>query len=636
MWYGCGPQAPERIPAADFFSYAEKTNFRISPDGRYISYLGVTGKQFDPPGKGSDGDDKHIFLLDMHQEKPVPELVQDTIAGVHSYLWVSGEELIFTVRRPNPKSGTSGDGDDDMLQLFVVDLPTRAVRPLTPPFSYRLRFISASKNQKQEVLVGLNKRDSSVFDVYRLDVRNGHLSMVARNPGNIIRWYADLQGGLRLAVASDSIQETMLYRPTEDMDFRPVMSNSFHTSVVPLGFTGDHPSHIYALSNIGRDKLSLVEMDLETGDERNELFKHSEVDVSVGGYSPEKGKMSYAYYFTWKRNRHFLDDSVRMMYEKLGEKLPGYEVRMIDEDATSTRIIFNAFTDRNPGVVYYYDSRTNRLLKLAEINPHLDERQMAPMEPVSFYTRDSLRIHGYLTLPLGSPRRNLPVVVYPHGGPSDRNVWGFNPTVQFFANRGYAVFQLNYRGSTGYGKRFWTSGFKEWGGKIQEDITDGVHWLISEGIADPSRVGIYGVGFGGYSALHGACFNSDLYACVASYAGFTNLFTQLKEIPPHRKPYLQMYYEIIGNPETESHRIRHMSPVFHSDQIRVPVLLAQGGRDSRNTATESRLFVHKLRKRKIPVQYILYEAEGRYFRKEENLIGFYEELGRFFDEHLKR
>ena len=211
-----------------------------------------------------------------------------------------------------------------------------------------------------------------------------------------------------------------------------------------------------------------------------------------------------------------------------------------------------------------------------------------------------------------------------------------NPEVQFFASRGYAVFQVNYRGSDGYGKAFWTAGFKEWGGLIQDDITDGVQWLIDQKIADPQRIGIFGMGFGGYSAIHGACFNSGLYAAAASYGGFTNLFTHLKEIPPHLKPYLQKYYEIIGNPETESGLIRSMSPVFHADKIEIPVFVAQGGKDSRSSVPEISQFIQKIRKRNIPVTLMLREDEGRYFRKEENRITFYEELGKFFDSHVKK
>jgi len=257
------------------------------------------------------------------------------------------------------------------------------------------------------------------------------------------------------------------------------------------------------------------------------------------------------------------------------------------------------------------------------------------MTPITYQSRDGRQINGYLTLPPAMKGTRVPVIVYPHGGPSARSKWGFNPVVQFFANRGFAVFQVNYRGSSGYGKAFWSAGFKEWGGKVQDDITDGVHWLIDEGIADPKRIGIYGAGFGGYSALHGACFKSDIYACAASYSGFTNLFTYLKEIPPHLTPYLQMYYEIIGNPETEPGLIKAMSPVFHSENIDIPVFIAQGGRDSRSAVNETNQFVQKLRKRNIPITYMLREEEGRYFRNEENRIQLYRELGDFFEKYLK-
>lgn len=611
----CDSQKTELIPVADFFSYAEKTSFRISPDGRYVSYLNVDQDQ-----------NRSIFVMDMDASDPKPGLVSDTALHVHSYFWVSDSLLLFTARLD----------PEEQFQIHAIDLTDRSIKPVLPPSSARVRFISPVYSNRHEVLISLNERDSTVFDVYRLDVQAGKKELIARNPGNIIRWFADLDGKLRLALASDSVQETMLYRGSEQEDFEVVMRNSFHTTVTPLGFVKDKKSHIYALSNVDRDKMSLVELDLETHKEVNLLFSHTEVDVSPGGYAKSKGSMSYAYYLTWKRDRHFLDDSARVIFEKIEEKLPGYEIRLIDESWANHRLLLNAFTDRNPGVNYYFDGQKNRLVKLSDINPGLNELELAVMRPVSFLNRDSIRLHGYLTMPNNAQRQNLPVIVYPHAGPSDRNIWGYNPEVQFFANRGYAVFQVNYRGSSGYGKEFWSAGFKEWGGKIQEDITDGVQWLIDEKIADPKRIGIFGMGFGGYSAVHAACFNSDLYACAASYGGFTNLFTHLKEIPPHLKPYLQMYYEIIGNPETESDLIKSMSPVFHSDNVQIPVFIAQGGKDSRSSVNETNQFVKKLQKRKIPVVYIVREEEGRYFRKEENLISFYEELGKFFDEHLKK
>src|SRR5690606_18440854 len=277
------------------------------------------------------------------------------------------------------------------------------------------------------------------------------------------------------------------------------------------------------------------------------------------------------------------------------------------------RFVVRSYTDKDPGAVYFYDMAKDELTKLVDNNPALNDCILAEMKPITYYARDGRQIHGYLTMPPKTRSRKPPVIVYPHSGPSNRDRWGFDPEVQFFANRGYAVFQVNYRGSIGYGKEFWSAGSKEWGGKIQDDITDGVRWLIHEQKVDSTRIGIYGAGFGGYSALHGACFHSDLYKCAASYSGFINLFTYLKEVPPHFKPYLQMYYETVGNPETEPELIKSMSPVFHSDRINIPVFIAQGGRDSWSTVNETNQFVQKLKKRKIPITYMLREEERRYF-----------------------
>jgi dipeptidyl aminopeptidase/acylaminoacyl peptidase len=614
LW-GCQFVESNRIPVEDFFPSVEKSNFRISPDGRYVSYLKVGNNQ-----------NRKIYVQDMLLDDSTPLLVSDSATNVISYFWATDSLLLFTSNAPS----------SDMTQLYAIDLDNHLIKPVLPPSKSRVRFLSSVYSNHEEVLITSNERDSSMFDVYRLNVPKGKKELIGENPGNIIRWIADLDGKLRLAIASDSVQESILYRPKEQDQFKVISSNSFHTTINPLGFVQGKKNHIFALSNLGRDKISLVEFDLESQKETNLLFSHTEVDVASGGYARNKGTMSYAYYFTWKRDRHFLDDSARMMFERIEERLPGYDVRVIDESWANHRLIINAFTDRNPGVFYYYDGVQNKLVKLSETNPKLNELELAVMRPVSFVTKDGIRLHGYLTMPNNAPSQNLPVIVYPHSGPSDRNSWGYSSEVQFFANRGYAVFQLNYRGSAGYGKSFRSAGFKEWGGKIQDDITEGVEWLINEKIADPKRIGIFGMGFGGYSALHAACFNSSLYAAAASYGGFTNLFTQLKEIPPHLKPHLQMYYEIIGNPETESDLIKAMSPVFHSDNVNIPVFIAQGGKDSKSSVTETNQFVKKLQNRNIPVKYMLREEEGRFFRKEENLIQFYEELGKFFDEHLKK
>ncbi len=251
------------------------------------------------------------------------------------------------------------------------------------------------------------------------------------------------------------------------------------------------------------------------------------------------------------------------------------------------------------------------------------------MKPVSFKSGDGLEINGYLTLPLNVEPKNLPVVVNPHGGPWHRDVWGFDPTAQFLANRGYAVIQINFRGSVGYGRKFWEAGFKQWGRKMQDDITDGVNWLIKKGIADPKRIAIYGGSYGGYATLAGLTFTPDLYACGVDYVGVSNLLTFMNSIPPYWKPYLDMMYEMVGNPENEKELLERASPVFHVDKIKVPLLIAQGAQDPRVNKNESDQMVEALRKRGIEVPYLVKENEGHGFRNEENRFEFYREMEKF-------
>lgn len=608
----CTSEKPNIIPVSDFFSNPEKTTFRMSPSGKYLSYL------------SHHDDGNQLVLLDISGDEPVVIPKEIDVRNISNYQWSDEGEILFSVRF----------SDQDSVMVYALDVENGSAERLFEPTRGNIRFITPARKKNGGILATMNDRDSTVFDVYRVYTKGKRREMVARNPGNISRWYADLEGQLRLALAGDSIQEALLYRKSEQQPFKVVKQNPFYNSITPFGFIKGKPDHVYALSNIGRDKSSLVELDLSDGSE-NVLFSHPEVDVASGGYASESGEMVYAYSIHEHREREFLDKRFEDTYQKLARLLPGYELRVIDEDFSKQRVVVQAFKDTDPGLVCYFDGTSDRLVQLSEINPKLKNQKLATMRPISFEARDGLKIRGFLTVPMQSATKNLPVIVFPHSGPHERNYWAYHPEVQFFANRGYAVLQINYRGSTGYGKDFWMAGFQEWGGKIQDDITDGVKWLISEQIADPERIGIYGVGFGGYSALHAAVFRSDLYACAASYGGFSNLFTYIREVPPMLKPYLQKYYMIIGNPETDSERLKQMSPVFHAEKVRIPIFIAQGGKDSRSTANETNQFVNKIRRNNIPITYVLREDEGRAFRKEENRFLLYEELIQFFDVHLK-
>ena len=608
----CGQEKQiRRIPVADFFKTPEKAAFLISPDGRYISYL--------KPYK----DRLNIFVQTI-DGKNITRLTSDTSQNIAYYFWASNNEILYLKSR-----GAEGDPG-----LFAVKKDGSDTRKLITYQNSKISLITNSKAYNDQILIGLNNRDSTVFDAYRLDIQNGKLSLLVRNPGNITEYYADSAGKLRLAITSDGVDETLIYRNSESGDFRPVMRNNFKTSINVLGFSKD--SCIYILSNQNRDKKALVELNCNTGKEHREIYSHPQVDVTEGAFSASKNKMIFVGYETWKKERHFLDSDFKAMYKRLEILLPNTEIKVTDQDSAERKFIIRTYTDRNPGTYYLYTLADNNLLKLGDVNSLVNESEMAPMKPISYKTRDGLTINGYLTLPLGETKNNLPVVVMPHGGPSYRNTWGYNAEVQFLANRGFAVFQMNFRGSTGYGKAFWIAGFKEWGGKIQDDITDGTKWLISEGIADPNRIAIYGSSFGGFSALHGLCFNPGLYSCGASYSGLTNLFTYLKGIPPYYKPYQQMYFEMVGNPETDADYFRNTSPVFHTDKIKVPVLIAQGTKDPRVNVNETNQFVKELKKQNIPVTYILKEDESHYFKKPENKIEFYQQLEKFLESNLNK
>jgi dipeptidyl aminopeptidase/acylaminoacyl peptidase len=392
---------------------------------------------------------------------------------------------------------------------------------------------------------------------------------------------------------------------------------------------------VYMISNRGRDKKALVLVDPDRPDAEEVLFVPSDVDLAGASWSRARKKLTTATYQRARTERKFFDAEMERVFARLDAKLPGMEINLQNSTKAEDKFIIAASNDRTPGARYIYDAKADTLSKLGDINPKIPEAAMSSVKPIQYQSRDGLTINGYLTLPYGREPKNLACIVHPHGGPWARDSWGYNPDVQFLANRGYCVLQMNFRGSTGYGRKFWEASFGQWGLKMQDDITDGVQWLVAQGIADPRRIGIYGASYGGYATLAGVAYTPDLYAAAVDYVGVANLFTFMNTIPPYWKPFLPKFQDMVGHPDKDAVRLKATSPVFHVDRIRTPLFVVQGARDPRVNKAESDQVVEALKKRGVDVQYMVKDNEGHGFRNEENQFEFYEAMETFFARHMK-
>ncbi len=610
----CQPSLPPKatkLNVEDFFRNPEKTSFQLSPDGEYFSYLAPYETRL------------NVFIQKIGDEEAI-RITSETERDIAGYLWANNKRILFL----------KDTGGDENYHLYGVNIDGSELKGLTVFDKVRTELIDELDEIEEEVIVGLNKRNPTVFDPYRLNIVSGELTMLAENPGNIMGWMTDHEGKLRIAVASDGVNTTYLYRDTEKDEFAPVLTTSFRETVNPILFTFDNKM-VYALSNLERDKNALVIFDIANGKESEVILEIDEADLSGVVYSEKDKKLLSSYWYTDKRKAKFFDDEFKVMTEKLISELPDREVRIASHNKAEDKFMIRTFSDKTSGEYYFYDLEKDELTLLAELTPWIDSDNLCDMEPISYTSRDGLTIQGYLTLPKGYKPENLPVVINPHGGPWARDYWGYNPEVQFLANNGYAVLQMNFRGSTGFGKAFWEASFKQWGKTMQDDISDGVLWLINQGIADPDRVAIYGGSYGGYATLAGLCFTPELYAAGVDYVGVSNMFTFMNTIPPYWKPLLDMLYEMVGNPVTDSLMLAEVSPVYHVDKIQAPLFVAQGANDPRVNINESDQIVNALKERGINVEYMVKDNEGHGFANEENRFDFYRAMIAFLDKHLK-
>jgi len=605
------------IPRSVLFGNPERTSPQISPDGSALAWIaprdGVLNLFVAPVG-GESG-------VDWASARPVTE---DTDRGIRMFAWArDGRHLLYI----------QDVGGDENWRLYDVDPTSLERRDLTPFEGIHATIIGTSKRRPSEVLVGINADNPQLHDVYRLNLETGALVKEITNPG-YAGWLADEDLVVRCALAPEPDGSfNVLVRDTAEVPFRHLLTIPAEdaTSTDVVSFSGDGRS-LFMISAAGSDTGRLTRVDLATGDS-TVLAADPEADVSGALLHPDTREPLIVTILKDRMEYVVLDPSVEDDLKAVRALHPGDPSFSGRNEADTTWLI--AFNVDAGSVTYFmYDrpTKTGRLLFSAR--PALDGYELAAMEPFSFPARDGLVIHGYATFPPGLGRTGLPAVVNVHGGPQVRDTWGYHPEAQWLANRGYLCVQVNYRGSTGYGKSFVAAGDREWGGKMHDDLVDAVDYIVAQGWADRSKVAIYGGSYGGYAALVGAAFTPDVFCCAVDIVGPSNLKTLLETVPPYWAPMIAQLYRRVGNPETDADFLWSRSPLSRAHDIRIPLLIAQGANDPRVKQAESEQIVAALTEAGIDHEYMLFPDEGHGFAKPENRIKFYTAAERFLAKYL--
>lgn len=613
---GCAQEQPPLIPRKVLFGNPVKGSPTISPDGKKLAYLA-------PNGLGVLNVWVKNLADDVSDGAPV---TKDPRRGIRNYFWQGDSEHILYLQ--------DLDGDENW-QLNQVSILTGQDRNLTPFPNVQANVVAASREHPNKILVGLNKRDPTLFDVYSLNLATGELEMVQINDHNASDWLADYDLNVR---ASSTItndgggvvhvkkkgkkdwEELLRWGPDESDNSPSLMS-----------FTADGEA-INLLNGKESTTRRLVQINLTTGKE-TVLAEDPNYDISGVTINPLSKEIEAARVVREKQDWIPLNAKAKENFEKVtqGHNTPFF----ISSRDNANRFWIIGFLSDIQSVRYYlYDTEAKKKTFLFAVEPELDRHPLAKMQPVTYQARDGMEIHAYLTLPPGKDPHNLPAVVLVHGGPWVREQWGYNPMAQWLANRGYAVLQPNYRGSTGYGRDYLNAGNKEWAGKMHTDLIDGKKWLVTHGYANPDRVAIMGGSYGGYATLGGLTFSPEEFCCGVDIVGPSNLITLIESIPPYWEPLKAVFSFRLGDIKTEREFLIESSPLFKADQITKPLLIGQGANDPRVKQAESDQIAQAIRDNGGEVTYILFEDEGHGFARPENRMIFYAAVESFLGQYL--
>jgi dipeptidyl aminopeptidase/acylaminoacyl peptidase len=602
---------PPLIPREVLFGNPERARPQLSPDGKYLAYIAP--------------DEKNVLQVWLQTvgKSDDRQITADEKRGIRSYFWMyDGKHLIYM---------QDADGDENF-HCYSVDITSDTVKDLTPFEGVKADPIDLDPHFPDEMLVALNRNNPQVFDVYRINLKTGAVDFDTENPGNIVAWTADSSFQIRAAIASTPDGGSdLLYRESPDRDWEVLRHWGPEDEGYPIGFSEDGKT-LHLVGSHDANAQRLIELDLAT---RQETVIAEDAQYDVGGVLPHPvdRKLQAVAFYREKLEWQILDPEIAPDFEAIAQVREG-EFSIGSRTLADDRWLVAYLMDNGPVYYYTYDRDAKTSTLLFSNQPKLEEVSLASMQPVSYAARDGLTIHGYLTTPAGIPAQNLPTVLLVHGGPWARDTWGYDPEAQWLANRGYAVLQVNFRGSTGYGKAFVNAGNREWAGKMHDDLLDAVNWLTEKGISDPAKIAIMGGSYGGYATLVGLTFTPEVFAAGVDIVGPSNIITLLNSIPPYWEPLKAQFYHRVGNLETEEEFLKSRSPLFFIDRIQKPLLIGQGANDPRVKQAESDQIAAAMRQAGKPVEYVLYTDEGHGFARPENRLHFYAVAEEFLAKYL--
>jgi dipeptidyl aminopeptidase/acylaminoacyl peptidase len=609
----------------DYFARPKASQFKISPDGQYLSY------------KEKDKDMKnHVYVKDLKTGKITKSLVEKDDL-IKSYGWLDKKRLFYTQDK----------GGNENIHLYAADIDGKNLKDLTPFEDITLGSVRLIKDT-EFVIVTMNKNNKQIFEPYKINFNTGEMTQLYENKdvnSPIDDYLFDKDGNLRgYIVLENGLTTKTYYKDLQTGKFNLLKSTDWKDtfSIIRFNDNSKNKDEAYAVTNLDSDKSRIVLYDLKKNAVIKEIYSNPTFDVSsisVAGKN-RNYELDYISYTGIKNETIPVSKFYKEVYDKLQSEFGDKQFYVVSSDDNDSKLLVVVDSDKLYGKYYEYDTKTKNIKLLFDLMPQLKEEDMAEMRPIEFKSRDGLTIHGYITMPKAALEgKKVPLIVNPHGGPQGiRDDWGFNPETQLFASRGYATLQVNFRISGGYGKEFQTSGYKQIGRKAMDDVEDGVKYVIQQGWVDKDKVAIYGGSHGGYATLMGLIKTPDLYSCGVDYVGVSNIFTFFDSFPEYWKPYKEMVKEIwydLDNPE-EAKIAKEVSPVFQIDKIKKPLFVVQGANDPRVNINESDQIVKALRGKGFEVPYMVKYDEGHGFGKEPNRLELYKSMLGFFAENFNK